>query len=329
MSSSLAQRTGSSKHRAVGGRVDRRADVRTFDFRRPSTLSRDQVRTLQIVQDNLARGLSTVFAGMLRAVSTVSPLEIEQCTYDEYLQSVPNPTLLTLLTLSADRSGSLLEIPLPLAYAAVELLLGGTANGEQPNRAMTDLELSLIRIVVDAILPEFASACHPLMEVAPEVVGVESNPQFAQVAAPSEMVILVAFEVKLEGATGAIRFCLPLAGVQPALDAMASRNGVGAGGRGPADTTRVHDHLVAAPVALTAKLRPAVARSRQILDLAIGDIVLVSHAATSPVSIEVQGVDIYEAMLGRLHRQLALEITDAVEPGHERRPARLRVIKSG
>ena len=76
----------------------REPEVKPFDFKRPTTLSREHIRMMQMVQDNLARGLTTVFAGALRAVATVTALDLEQRTYDEYIRAVPNPTLLTMLS---------------------------------------------------------------------------------------------------------------------------------------------------------------------------------------------------------------------------------------
>ena len=45
---------------------------------------------------------------------------------------------------------------------------------------MTDLELSLMRNIVDSMLPEFKTACETIMVIEPEIVGQESNPQFAE-----------------------------------------------------------------------------------------------------------------------------------------------------
>lgn len=306
----------------------RKPDIKPFDFRRPSTLSREHIRMMQMVQDNLARGLTTVFAGALRAVATVNALDLEQRTYDEYIRSVPNPTLLSMLALGAGRAGCMVELPLPIAFAATELLLGGIGAKEQPNRAMTDLELSLMRNIVDLILPEFRAAVEPVMEIEPELVAQESNPQFAQFASPSEMVILVSFDVKLEHATGVIRFCLPFAQMQPHLDALSVANQGGDSDSEIEERVRVHDHLASSPVEIAAVFRPAVASSRQIVDLKVGDVLMLNHPTTMPLTVHVQGVNVYEASLGRMSRQLAVQIQREVPLGRIPRRTTLRISKA-
>ncbi len=281
-----------------------------------------------MVQDNLSRGLTNVFAGALRAVANVHPHELENCTYDEYIRSVPNPTLLIMLSFGSARVGCMLEMPLQLAFAATELLLGGSGGKDQPHRAMTDLEQSLMRNIIDLMLPELALAFEPLMVVEPEVVGQESNPQFAQFASPSEMVLLVPFDVKLEHATGMVRLCMPFAQMQPHLDESSAVH-PGTGSETEAqERHRVHEHLSSSPVEVAAVFRPAIASSKQIVELGIGDVIMMNHPTTMPLTVHVQGVNVYEATLGRLNRQLAVQIQNDIPVGKLPRRTTLRVQKA-
>ena len=122
-----------------------RSEPRPFDFRRQTKLSREHIRTLQIVQETFCRGFSTMLASSLRTVAHVSIRSIEQHSYDEYVRELPNPTLLTLLGLAPLPGAAILQLPTDIAYCAVELLLGGKGSGEQPTRPFTDLELLLLR----------------------------------------------------------------------------------------------------------------------------------------------------------------------------------------
>ena len=102
-----------------------RSEPRPFDFRHQNKLSREHIRTLQIVQETFCRGFSTMLASHLRTVAHVSIRSIEQHSYDEYVRELPNPTLLTLLGLAPLPGAAILQLPTDIAYCAVELLLGG------------------------------------------------------------------------------------------------------------------------------------------------------------------------------------------------------------
>jgi flagellar motor switch protein FliM len=160
-----------------------RSEPRTFDFRRQSKLSREHVRTMQIVQETFARGFSTMLASQLRSVTQVNIKSIEQQSYDEYVRDLPNPTMLTLLSLAPLSGAAVFQLPLNVTFCAIELMLGGTGDGVQPGRPLTELELSLMRGIIDRALPELRYALEPVVATEPKIVGQESNPQFAQVAA--------------------------------------------------------------------------------------------------------------------------------------------------
>ena len=93
-----------------------RSEPRPFDFRRQNKLSREHVRTLQIVQETFCRGFSTMLASHLRTVCHVSIRSIEQHSYDEYVRELPNPTLLTLLSMAPLPGAAILQLPTDIAY---------------------------------------------------------------------------------------------------------------------------------------------------------------------------------------------------------------------
>ena len=75
---------------AASGRAARRGEARTYDFRRPTKLSREHVRVLQIAQENFARHATTVLTTLLRTGARVELAGIEQFSYDDYIVTLPN-----------------------------------------------------------------------------------------------------------------------------------------------------------------------------------------------------------------------------------------------
>lgn len=283
---------------------------------------------MQIVQETLARGFTTTLASTLRAVTNVSIRSIEQRPYDEYVREIPNPTLLTLLALPPLSGSAMLQIPLRVAYVATEMLLGGLGGPNQPRRSMTDLELALMRNIVELTLPELRYAFEPVVTVEPAIVGQESNPQFAQLAAPTDMVIIASFDVKVESVTDVMTLCIPFASLQPHLEALSasSRAGNQSDEKLKVERARVHHHLSEAEVGASAVFRSARATSRQIVDLRVGDVLLFNHPTALPLTLQTGGVPIYDVTIGRVSRHLALQVTAPVPPDRQRRRSRLQVL---
>lgn len=288
----------------------RRSEPKLYDFRRQSTLSREHVRTMQIVQETFARGFSTMLASQLRSVTQVSIRSIEQHSYDEYVRELANPTLITMLSLAPLSGAAIFQLPLEVAFCAIELMMGGAGLDEHPARPLTDLELQLVRGIIDRALPELRYAFEPVVATEPKIVSQESNPQYAQIAAPTDMVIVVAFDVKLESTSGVATLCIPFSSLQPHLEALSATSLYNNQSMvNMAETReRLHEHIGDTPVVVSAQFRAVEMTADEIVKLKVGDVVHLSHPLDEPLTLLVGDVPTHHARIGRRNRRLAVLI---------------------
>jgi flagellar motor switch protein FliM len=285
----------------------RKGNVVTFDFRRQSKFSRDHVRALQIVHETFARQLSTVLATTLRATASCTFSKVEQLTYDEYVRSLPNPSYMVILSLNPLPGAAVLQLPLPITFAAIDRLLGGTGEALSPKRQLTEIESNLMRGVVDRALRELENAYESLVRVEAEIVQQEFNPQFAQVAAPSDMALVITFETRIGDKRGNASICIPFSTMQPVVESLASQSLF--------NDTRGHDPevwqselehaLTSVPVELRVRFDSVALTSTEIIGLEVGDVVPLGHAVDQPLTITVDGVRCYRAVTGRRGKRLA------------------------
>lgn len=309
----------------VGRRA--RSEPRPFDFRQQNKLSREHVRTLQIVQETFCRGFSTMLASHLRTIAIVSIKSIEQHSYDEYVRELPNPTLLTLLGMSPLPGAAILQLPTDIAYAAIELLLGGKGSSGQPTRSFSDLELQLLRNVIERALPELRYAFEPVVATEPTVMSQESNPQFAQIAAPTDIVIVVTYNIRVEDVSGEATMCIPYSSLQSHLDALSATSLYGTQSVGGAEQShqRLSEHLAEVPVEVAARFRQLEMPARAIFDLAVGDVISLNHPVDEPLTLAVDGVPTFYARIGRRNRRLAVLVEGPADPAAPtERPTRVQ-----
>src|SRR4051795_4268669 len=150
-----ARGTGSAPAR---GTRSRRSEPRTYDFRRPTKLSREHVRVLQIAQEAFARQATTHLTSMLRAGARLELAGIEQFSYDDYIATLPNPVFIATFTIEPLAGKGMLAYPLDIAMAAIDHMLGGSGTTEQPNRPMTGMESTIHGHLLDRLLHEFATS---------------------------------------------------------------------------------------------------------------------------------------------------------------------------
>jgi flagellar motor switch protein FliM len=290
------------------------AGPQPFDFRRPNKFSRDHVRALQIVNETFARQFGTILSTTLRAVSTVVLAGVEQMTYDEYVQATPNPSMLAILSLEPLNGAALFHVPLPLANAGIDRLLGGSGNptGTWPSRPLTEIEATLMRGILDRALSELSYAFESLVELEPAVVQLESNPQFAQIAAPSDMVVVAGYETRIGGESGLMTLCIPFSSLQPVLERAASTSVFidRPVGDPVAVQTAVTHRIEEVPVEVAVRFRPITLRSGEIVNLREGDVVPLGHRVDVPLTVMAAGVDAFLATPGKKGKRLAVQIVE-------------------
>jgi flagellar motor switch protein FliM len=284
-----------------------RKNALPFDFRRPSKFSRDHMRAFQVVHETFARQFSTVLATTLRATCHVSLTSVEQLTYDEYVRSLPNPSYMVNVALNPLPGSIVVQLPLPLAFAAVDRLLGGAGEAVSPKRTLSEIEASLMRGLMERGLRELEYAYETLVRVETEIVAHEHNPQFVQIAAPSDMALSISLEIRIGDKRGTASLCVPFTTMQPVLESLASesllsdRSGrdldVWAADLGDAlNGTNLDVHLRFPEVALT---------GAEILGLRVGDVIPLHHDLDEPMLVVVDGLVTHRAVTGTRGRKLA------------------------
>jgi flagellar motor switch protein FliM len=292
----------------------KKGQAKPFNFRRPNKFNRDHFRAFQIVHETLARQLTTVYSTTLRVVSGVSLVSIEECSYGEFVESSINPSFLAILQISPLPGASLLYMPQPLAMGIIERLLGGPGKGPYPERPLTDIESILMRDLTDRCLREMTYSYESLFEVHAKTMQLESNPQFAQISSPSDMVLLVTFEVKVGDSEGNLQLCIPYASLQGQLENLSGghlfkdRPNIDSVSLGHALRNRLMD----APVDVNVLFKSVQMRGSEILELQVGDVLPLHHNVNSPLTVKAHGVPHLLAKPGRQGKRLACQIVDAI-----------------
>ena len=208
---------------------------------------------------------------------------------------------MVILSLNPLPGAALLQFPLPITFAAIDRLLGGTGDAASPKRPLTEIEQNLMRSVVDRALRELEYAYETLVRVEAEIVQQEFNPQFAQIAAPSDMVLVVSFEMRIGEKHGNATICVPFATLRRCSRASpASRCSRTSAAKTPMlwqqklETRALPGAGRDLPCASTS----VALTSSEIVALQVGDIVPLDHGIDEPVTHHRRR----RALLRRRHR---------------------------
>lgn len=286
-----------------------------YDFRRPIQLSREHQRTLQLGFDGFARQATTVFTSSLRTVCTVTLVGIEQRTYAEYVDSLGPSTYLTLFSADPMPGTGVLEIPLFATMSCVDHMLGGPGSDEQPDRPLTEIEDGVIRGLVERLLGEMRYSLEGIVALEPTVTGIEYSPQFAQVAAAADVMVVVGFDLRIGEREHRLSVCLPFSGLLPHLTNAAGSGAVSDRERAQRaeSATLLHEQFNRVPVSVAVRFRPITLDPGDLADLRPGSVVRLTHPASAPLDVTVAGTTFAHATAGARGQRLAALIVTTPE----------------
>jgi flagellar motor switch protein FliM len=283
--------------RRLGGSLEELAV--DYDFRRPTTLSREHTRPLEVALETFSRQATTVLTSTLREICTVSMTSVAQQTHGEYVQTLSTQTYMTLLSISPVPGVAAFEMPITAAMLCVDHLLGGPGGTEQPERPLTEIEGALVHDLVARLLGELRYAFEAIVDWDPTITGLEYNPQFAQAASASEPMVVATFELKFGDIDSTATLCIPLAGFLPHLAAANSP-----------DVMTDHDRqlqrraadqmaqsFAAVPIDVSVRLRTTKVEPSALVDLAPGDVIRLHHPSAAPFDITAESVSSKEPLV--------------------------------
>lgn len=293
--------------------------VRQYDFRRPDKFSKDQIRTLQMIHENFIRPLQTYFAGRFRAMVQMVVGSVDQTTYAEFIRSISNPSVICPFSMSPLPGTCVMDVNPVVAFPMLDRLFGGPGGAVPQNRALTEIESSVIHGVIQGTLEAYSEAWRNISNFHIMPGNLETNPMFVQVAAPSEIVITVALDVRIGEHVGVITICLPHLTLEPILDKLSAHNWFKTQSREvrPADMVALESRVGVAKVSVVAELGRTELTVAEILDLGTGDVVMLDARLSDQVTVYVGNQPKFSGRPGRTHGRTAIEITGDAKKGDD------------
>jgi flagellar motor switch protein FliM len=189
-----------------------------YDFKRPDKVSKEQVRAIKNLHDKFSRNFSSKLSAFLRSIVEIDVISVDQMTYAEFVLSLSSNVSFNVISLAPLDGSAVFSLEPEIGFSFVDRLLGGAGEVINIDRAFTDIEQSILLDVVNQAMSELRAAWNPIMNIAFTVLEQESSPNVVQIVAPSELVVLIVFEVKIGEISGIINWCLPVIVIEPILN---------------------------------------------------------------------------------------------------------------
>lgn len=192
--------------------------VKNYDFNRPAKFSKEHLRTLEIIFEHYGRLISTNLPVYLRKNVQVAVASSETVTFSEFSNALSNPVILGIVNFSPLNGTIIIELSTNLGYAMLDRMLGGSGTPLEKSRDFSEIEMTIIQKLLVLFTQLLREPWKNVIDITPVLSRLETNPQFAQVIAPNDMIAIVTLNVKVGDVEGIMNICLPFFTLEEVMD---------------------------------------------------------------------------------------------------------------
>jgi flagellar motor switch protein FliM len=282
--------------------------VRDYNLANQERIVRGRMPTMEIINERFARNVRIGLFNLIRRSPEVSIGGTKVQKYSAFLREIVVPTNFNIVSVKPLRGSGLVVCEPSLVFATIDALFGGSGKFHTriEGRDFSATEQRVITRLVETIGAEFKKAWAGIYPIELEYQRSEMQPQFANIATPSEIVVSTAFTLEIGDVTGAIHFCFPYAMLEPIRDTLYSTVQGDAVEPDKRWVNLLKNQIQDAEVELVAELATARATVEQLLGFRPGDFIELDMEPV--IQAKVDGVPVFDCQYGVNDGHYAIKI---------------------
>lgn len=324
MSEVLSQGEVDALLRGVGdGEVETETDeapedesgVVPYDLTSQEKIIRGRLPTLDIINQMFSRLFRNTFSTLMRKSVEVSTVSTDTIKFGDFLRSLPVPSSLHIFRMEPLRGHGLMVVESKLVFAVVDTFFGGSGTKEAKitDRDFSSIEIRMTKSVVLSALEDLEKAWRPVHAVTTNFVRSEVNPQFAAIVPPTDIVLVILFEIEMESISGTLTICLPYAAIEPVIPKLKAQFQSEEMEVDQVWVRRLRTELLTTQVEVVAELGTTTITPKDLMKFKVGDTLMLGNDVTDPLTMKVEHIPKFKGFPGVSRGNKAVQITETIE----------------
>jgi flagellar motor switch protein FliM len=282
--------------------------IRDYNLASQERIVRGRMPTMEIINERFARNIRIGLFNFIRKSPEIAIGGVKVLKYSAFLREIVVPTNFNIVSVRPLRGSGLIVCDPTLVFAVIDALFGGAGKYHTriEGRDFSPTEQRIITRLVEVITSEYKKAWQGVYPLELEYQRSEMQPQFANIATPSEIVVATSFTLEIGDTSGTIHFCIPYATLEPIRDVLYSTI---QGDSNEPDRRWVNlmkEQIQSANVELVAELGKAPATVEQLLSFKAGDFIELD--LQQAIQATVVGVPVFDCHYGISNGRYALKV---------------------
>mgnify|MGYP000322081737 FL=1 len=288
--------------------------VKNYDFSRPTKFSKEHLRTLEIIFEHYSRLISTNLPVYLRKNVQVTVASSETVTFSEFSNALSNPSVLGIINFAPLNGNIIIEIATNLCYAMLDRMLGGSGQPLEKSREFSDIELTILQKLLVMFTQLLREPWKNVVDISPVLSRLETNPQFAQVIAPSDMIAIVTLNMKIGDVEGMLNICLPFFTLEDVMDKLNTKYWFSTMQENHDEHYEdyIESMIRRVDVPIKAVLGKSTISVSDFLNLQVGDCIRLDSRVDTDMEVYVGNIKKFTALPGTEKDSYAVQITSVI-----------------
>ncbi|NLL76185.1 MAG: flagellar motor switch protein FliM [Clostridiales bacterium] len=291
--------------------------VKNYDFKRPAKFSKEHLRTLEIIYEHYGRLISTNLPVYLRKNIQVSVASSEAVTFSEFSNALSNPVILGIVNFMPLPGNIIVELSCNLGFAMIDRMLGGPGGALEKNRDFSEIEMTIIEKLMIVCMQLMREPWKNVVDVNPMMERIETNSQFAQVIAPSDMIAIVTLNMKIGDVEGLMNICLPYFTLEDVMDKLNTKYWYST--MQQKNDESYNEYIEALIRRVDIPIKAILGKSsvlvNDFVNLQPGDIIRLDKRVDNELSVYVGNIKKFTALPGSSKDKYAVRVTSVIREG--------------
>lgn len=294
--------------------------IKEYDFRSPKKITKETIKLLKGIYENYCRMITSRLTSMLRLVCDITVEQVEESIFHEYNNALDDYVLMGLIDVkypdkTISDSQILMEVSKPLSFVIIDRLLGGSGEDYENIRDYTDIELSLLGNMLKQLIKLMGSTWESTLEIETELTKIETNSRFIQSINYNDTVVIIVLNVSLNQSVGKITLCVPssiLDEIFKKANIFSKNNNKRSDQSIEKQKSAIMDSIKSSKLSITGILGNAHANLHDIINMQVGDLIILDKGVNSDVDVHVDGEKWFEGKWGTKKNKGVIKINKII-----------------
>ena len=294
---------------------EEKSGVVPYDLTSQEKIIRGRLPTLDIINQMFSRLFRNTFSMLMRKSVEVSTVSTDTIKFGDFLRSLAVPSSLHIFRMEPLRGHGLMVVESKLVFAVVDTFFGGSGTKEAKitGRDFSSIEIRMTKSVVSSALEDLEKAWRPVHSVTTNFVRSEVNPQFAAIVPPTDIVLVILFEIEMESISGTLTICLPYAAIEPIIPKLKAQFQSEEMEVDQVWVRRLRTELLTTEIELVTELGTSTITPQDLMKFKVGDTLMLGNDVTDPLTLKVEQIPKFKGFPGVSRGNKAVQLTETIE----------------